>query len=144
MSERMSVSARDHTAGSEGHGTHGRLVRTIVCGYTRDALPASWVQVLRRFERAVARARLRIRVRLMPLEDLPERFDVLVVAPQLAEQARALAGSLDARVVVTTRERAVDAVNELLGEIAEARTMYAEPADPNEPVIVTRRGGDVL
>lgn len=119
-----------------------RLVRTIVCTYTRDELPASWLQVFRRFERTIARARLRIRVRLAPLEDLPERFEVLVVAPHLERQARAAAG--DARMVVTTREGAVGSIADLLREIEEGRTLYAEAADPNDPVIVTKRGSDEL
>lgn len=130
------------TAPSEDRGVERRLVRTIVCGYTRDELPASWVQVFRRFERAVARDRLRIRVRLMPLEDLPETFDVLVVAPELERQARPLARG--ARVIVTTRERAAEAVGELLREITEGRTLYADPLDPNEPIVITRRGGEIL
>lgn len=141
------------TAPSEDRGVERRLVRTIVCGYTRDELPASWVQVFRRLERAVARASLRIRVRLMPLEELPESFDLLVVAPHLEQRARELAsvrtgppGRLiaGARLLVTTRERAADAVADLLRELEEGRRIYAEPADPNEPVIVTRRGGDVV
>src|SRR5207244_4112468 len=50
------------------------LVRTIVCSYTRDELPAAWLAVFRRFERVIERAGLRVRVRLDPLEELPERL----------------------------------------------------------------------
>jgi hypothetical protein len=132
--------------GSTDRAAERRLVRTIVCGYTRDELPASWIQVFRRFERAVARAGLRIRVRLMPLEELPESFDVLVVAPRLEQRARELATGAagGARLLVMTREQAADAVADLLRELEEGRTIYAEPADPNEPLLITRRGGDVV
>ena len=78
-----------------------RLVRTIVCAYGEE-LPTSWVQVFHRFERAVERAGLRIRVRLLPLDDLPESFEVLVVSPELREQAAAL--GTGARLVSATRE----------------------------------------
>jgi hypothetical protein len=141
MSEAVTTSDRSPRDRHEPGGGR-RLVRTIVCGYTRDELPASWIQVFRRFERAVARAGLRIRVRLMPLEELPESFDVLVVAPYLEQRARELAGG--ARLLVMTREQAADAIADLLRELGEARTIYAEPADPNEPVVITRRGGDVV
>jgi hypothetical protein len=90
-------------------------VSTIVCAYSRAELPASWVQVFRRFERAVARAGLRICVRLVPLEDLPESFEVLVVAPDLERHPEKL--RTGARIVATTRQGAADAVEQLLGEL---------------------------
>ena len=86
-----------------------RLVRTIVCAYGEE-LPTSWVQVFHRFERAAERAGLRIRVRLLPLDDLPESFEVLVVPPDLERRARAL--GTEARLVTTTRQRAPTAASE--------------------------------
>ena len=127
---------------SGDQGEPRRLVRTIVCAYSRDELPTSWLQVFRRFDRAVARAGLRIRVRLLPLEELPEGFEVLVVAPQLRQRAEAL--PTDARIVCTTRELAAVAVDELLRELEGGRSIYAERADPNEPRIVVHRGSEVL
>src|SRR6266511_1538136 len=49
----------------------------------------------------MVKAGLRIRVRLFPLEALPESFEVLVVPPELAEAATAL--DTGARLIVTTR-----------------------------------------
>ena len=118
-----------------------RLVRIIVCAYG-DELPTSWLQVFHRFERAVERAQLRIRVRLLPLDDLPEGFEVLVVPPELKERAEALA--MDARIVSTTRHHAATAANELLRDILRGEALYAEAAKPGEPKIVTHRGMDVL
>ena len=119
-----------------------RLVRTIVCAYGEE-LPTSWVQVFHRFERAVERAGLRIRVRLLPLDDLPESFEVLVVPPDLEGRARAL--GTEARLVTTTRQRAPTAASELMGELANGELpLYAERVRPGEPKIVTHRGTDVL
>jgi len=117
------------------------LVRTIVCAYSRDELPTSWLQVFRRFDRAVARAGLRIRVRLLPLEELPESFEVLVVAPQLQQRAEAL--RTGARIVCTTRELAPVAVDELLRELEGGVSIHAERAQPDDPRIVIHRGSDV-
>lgn len=119
-----------------------RLVSTIVCAYTRDELPASWIQVFRRFERAVKRAGLRIRVRLSPLEDLPQTFEILVVPPELAERAAACGSG--ARIVATTRQQAGAAVEELLKEIETGRSIYAERAKPDEPVTIVHRGAEIL
>ena len=118
------------------------LVRTIVCTYTRQELPAPWLQVFRRFERIVERAGLRVRVRLDPLEELPESFEVIVVPPELRERARALAG--DARVVATTRAEATAAANDLLRELEAGVTLRAERVRPGEPRIVVHRGPEIL
>jgi hypothetical protein len=125
-----------------GRGRDRRLVSTIVCAYSRNELPASWVQVFRRFERAAARSGLRLRARLVPLEELPERFEVLVVAPELEHRAEAL--RTGARIVCTTRQGAPEAVEELLRELRQGDSIYAEPARPDEPRIITHRGSDVL
>lgn len=127
---------------SDNPGRDRRLVKTIVCAYSRDELPASWVQVFRRFERAVARAGLRVRVRLLPLEELPESFEVLVVAPELQQRAEAL--RTGARIISTTRQLAPVAVEELLLELQSGQSIYAERAKPGEPRIVIHRGPEVL
>jgi hypothetical protein len=88
------------------------------------------------------RAGLRIRVRLFPLEELPESFEVLVVPPQLQEAADAL--QTGARIIVTTRPEAPAAADALLREILQGETLYAERIRPGEPKIMTHRGGDIL
>lgn len=121
------------------------LVRTVVCAYSREELPVAWLQVFRRFEASMERARLRVRVRLLPLEELPDAFEVLVVPERLREPAAATAPQ--ARLIVTSREAAHAAAQELVRELAEGRTIRAEraePADPSAPVTVTLRGSRPL
>lgn len=122
--------------------TPARLVRDVVCVFTQAELPTSWLQVHRRFEHAVKRAGLRVRVRLLPIEDLPERFDVLVVPPELAERVAKLAP--DAPIVRATRADAAAAAAALVREILEGTSLYAERADPNDPIIVRHRGPEIL
>ncbi|HEV8230694.1 MAG TPA: hypothetical protein VGQ86_12115 [Candidatus Limnocylindria bacterium] len=118
------------------------LVRTIVCAYTQSELPTPWLAIFHRFERTMQRAGLRIRVRLFPLEALPESFEVLVVPPELREAAVEL--ETGARLVVTTRQDAPAAADQLLREIEKGETLYAEKVRPGEPKIAVHRGSDVL
>lgn len=110
--------------------------------FAQAELPTSWVQVHRRFDHAVKRAGLRIRVRLLPIEELPERADVLVVPPAFAATAAELVPDL--RIVVATREDAAAAAAALVREIGEGVTLTAERATGNEPLVVTHRGPRVL
>lgn len=119
----------------------GRLVRTIVCAYG-DELPTSWLQVFNRMERAFERARLRVAVRLAPIDDLPESFEVLVVPPELAARARTAAK--DARVVTTSRQDAAARARDLVDELAGGGALYAERRQPGEAKIVTHRGADIV
>jgi mannitol-specific phosphotransferase system IIBC component len=118
-----------------------RRVSTIVCAFSGE-LPTSWLAVFHRFERQVQKAGLRIRVRLFALEDLPESFEILVVPPDLAERAARLAAG--ARIIATTRQDAARAVDELIGEIREGVSLYADRVRPGEPKIVTHRGMEEL
>jgi hypothetical protein len=119
-----------------------RVVTTIVCAYSREELPASWLQVFRRFERAVAQADLAIRVRLSSLEELPEHFEVLVVPPELLARARAL--KTGARLLSTTRQTAAAAADALLQELAVGGSLYAERAVQGGPTIAILRGSEEL
>ncbi len=118
-----------------------RRLSTIVCAFSGE-LPAPWLAVFHRFERQFQRAGLRTRVRLFALDDLPESFEVLVVPPELAQRAEALAGG--ARVIVTTRSDAAAAAAALLREVNEGRSFYAERVEPGAPKIVTHRGMEEL
>jgi hypothetical protein len=133
----------DHAlSGQTSDGEQRRLVRTIVCAYTQAELPTPWLAIFHRFERTMQKAGLRIRVRLFPLEELPESFEILVVPPELQEAAEALQTS--ARIIVTSRPEAAAAADALLREIERGETLYAEQIRPGEPKIMTHRGGDIL
>ena len=124
------------------NGHERLLVRTIVCAYTQAELPTPWLAIFHRFERVMEKAGLRTRVRLFPLEQLPEGFEILVVPPELQEAAEAL--QTGARIIVTTRAEAPAAADALLREIERGETLYAERVRPGEPKIMTHRGGDIL
>lgn len=113
-----------------------------MCAFTRDELPTGQLAIFRRFEHVFARSGLKIRVRLEPIEALPERFDVLVVPTELKDRATAVLG--DAMLYVTTRESVAAAADDLLREIRRGDVLTAEPADPNAPKIVTHRGIEIL
>jgi hypothetical protein len=114
-----------------------RLVRTIVCGYSRGELPTPWLMVFHRFEAAMERAGVAVRVKLAPLEDLPEDpFEVLVVPPELTTQAQAT----DAYVVATTSMDALAAIDQLLGKLSAGNELRAEPIDPAAPRVERYRG----
>jgi len=118
------------------------LVRTIVFAFTQAELPTQWLAIFHRFERVMEKAGLRIRVRLFPLEKLPESFEILVVPTELGDAAAAL--QTGARIIVTSRADAPAAADALLKEIERGETLYAEKVRPGEPKIMTHRGGDVL
>ena len=119
------------------------MVRTIVCAFRREAqVPAAWFQVHRRFEHAIAKNGLKIRLRMDAIEDLPPSYDLLVVPPELRDSAEQLAG--DAFVFVTTREAVAGAVDAFMKEIARGDVLMAEMADPNAPKIVTHRGMEII
>jgi hypothetical protein len=121
-----------------------RVITTIVCAFTRDELPTSWLQVFRRFDHAIIKAGWKIRVRLEPLEELPEHYDVLVVAPELRVRAEAAIARGDAFLFMTTRQSAADAADQLLRELARGDVIAAQRADPDAPKIVTHRGMEML
>ena len=122
--------------------TGPRMIRTIVCAFTREELPTSWLQVHRRFEHLIGKGGLKIRLRLEAIEDLPPQLDLLVVPPELRETAERVRG--DAFLFVTTRQSVADAADTLMREIARGEVVTAEKADPNAPKIVTHRGMEII
>ena len=113
-----------------------------MCAYTVNELPVSWLQVFRRCENAVARAKLAVRVRLHPLEALPESFEVLVVPPELRDAADKVARG--ARVITAKREDALGVITTLIHEIEAGETLRAERAVVGGPKVVVIRGGEEL
>jgi hypothetical protein len=117
----------------------GRLVRTLVVGYSRGELPTPWLVAFHRFEAAMERAGLDVRVKLAPLEELPEEpYEIVVVPPELASQASALAPQ--AEVVATTSADALSAIDKLLARLRAGDELIAEPLDPTAPRVERFRG----
>src|SRR5207249_5229318 len=65
-----------------------KVIRRVVCSYRMGWLPGDWLQTWRRLDRVLARANLKVKATLAPLEDLPEDTDILVVPPDLRDAAR--------------------------------------------------------
>jgi hypothetical protein len=129
-------------SGQTSSGGERQLVRTIVCAFSQAELPTPWLAIFHRFERVMEKAGLKVRVRLFPLESLPETFEVLVVPPELAKAAEAVQGH--ARLIITNRAGAPAAAAQLLAEIERGETLYADRVQPGEPKIMTHRGNDIL
>lgn len=119
-----------------------RMIRTIVCAFSKEEMPADDVQIFRRFEAAVARGSWNIRVRFDPIEALPERYDVLVVNEPY--KARAEAIESDVILIVTTRAAVGTACEQLMREIERGDVLTAEKRDPTAPKIVKHRGVEIL
>jgi hypothetical protein len=129
-------------SGQTSSGPERQLVRTIVCAFSQAELPTPWLAIFHRFERVMEKAGLKVRVRLFPLEALPETFEVLVVPPELQHAAAAL--QTGARLIVTSRADAPAAAAQLLAEIERGETLYADRVQPGEPKIMIHRGNDIL
>jgi len=116
-----------------------RLVRTLVCGYSLGELPTPWLMTFHRFEAALERAGLDVRVKLAPLEDLPEEpFEVLVVPPELGARAAAL--DTGAYVIPTSSTEALMAIERLLALVEAGDELTAQPLDPGAPRVERYRG----
>ena len=85
------------------------------------------------------RAGLEVKVKLAPLEDLPEEpFEVLVVPPDLTAMAQAL--NTGPYLLTTTAANAIQAINGLLAKFAEGSDLVADPLDSSAPRIERYRG----
>lgn len=70
-------------------------LRRIVCAYDLGALPVWWLQVHRWIKTRLEQARARTKVDLAPLTSLPADVDLIVVAPDLLDSARARAPQIE-------------------------------------------------
>ncbi len=134
-------------AESEASAVAGpQMVRRVVCSYRMGWLPGDWLQTWRRLDRVLARANLKVKATLAPLEDLPEDTDILVVPPELREAAhdRAKPGI---PILVTPASAAAGAFNDLVARLEAGTDFTAEkidPADKDKPKIVSYRGHTIL
>jgi hypothetical protein len=123
-----------------------KVVRRVVCSYRLGWLPGDWLQTWRRLDRAFARANLKVKATLAPLEDLPIDTDILVVPPDLREDARE-AVPPGTPMLVTPASAAAGAFNDLIARLEAGTEFTAEKIDPAErdkPKIVSYRGHTLL
>jgi hypothetical protein len=102
-------------------------------------LPGDWLQTWRRLDRELARANLKVKATLAPLEELPEDTDILVVPPELRDTARESAKP-GIPILVTPASAAAGAFAELVSRLEAGVDFTAEhvdPADTDKPKIVS-------
>ena len=123
------------------------MVRRVVCAYRQGFLPGEWLQTWRRLQRVLQRSRFDVKATLAPLDDLPAGTDVLVVPPDLREDARAAVPS-GTPILVTTAAAAPGGFADLVQRLEAGVELSAERFDPVElackPKIVTYRGQTLL
>src|SRR6476646_8615271 len=108
--------ASDVTDAPEADTPQVKMVRRVVCSYHIGWLPGDWLQTWRRLDRVFARANLRVKATLAPLEDLPEDTDILVVPPELREAAREAAPP-GTPILVTPASAAAGAFGDLVNRL---------------------------
>jgi hypothetical protein len=123
------------------------VVKRVVCSYHLGWLPGEWLQTWRRLDRVFARANLRVKATLAPLEDLPTDTDILVVPPELRDDARE-AVPTGTPILVTPASAAAGAFAELVARLEAGMDFTAEKFDPEvektRPKIVSYRGHTIL
>jgi hypothetical protein len=138
------AAASDTTPGDAPKGP--KLVRRVVCSYKLGWLPGDWLQTWRRLDRVFARADLKVKATLAPLEDLPTDTDILVVPPDLREAAREAARP-GTPILVTPASAAAGAFADLINRLEAGTEFFAEkhdPADKDKPKIVSYRGHTLI
>ena len=124
-----------------------KVVKRVVCSYQLGWLPGEWLQTWRRLDRVFARANLRVKATLAPLEDLPEDTDILVVPPDLRDAAKAAAPE-GTPILVTPASAAAGAFAELVARLESGTQFTAEKIDPDvekaKPKIVSYRGHTII
>jgi hypothetical protein len=123
------------------------VVKRVVCSYKLGWLPGDWLQTWRRLDRVFARANLRVKATLAPLEDLPVDTDILVVPPDLRDAAREAAPP-GTPILVTPASAAAAAFADLVARLEAGTDFTAEKFDPVEekakPKIVSYRGHTII
>jgi hypothetical protein len=105
-------------------------------------LPGDWLQTWRRLDRVLARAGLKVKATLSPLEELPSDTGILVVPPDLRDAAHE-AAPVGTPILVTPASSAAGAFADLVARLEAGGDLRAEKVDPSEadaPKIVTYTG----
>jgi len=123
------------------------FVKRVVVSYRLGWLPGEWLQTWRRLDRVFARANLRVKATLAPLEDLPADTDIVVVPPDLRDAAKEAAPP-GTPILVTPASAAAGAFAELVARLEAGIEFTAEKIDPEiektKPKIVSYRGHTII
>lgn len=145
--KRPDAEATAAEAPTEEEAPGPKVVKRVVCSYRLGWLPGEWLQTWRRLDRVFARANLRVKATLSPLEDLPEDTDILVVPPDLRDAAKA-AAKPGTPILVTPASAAAAAFAALVERLEAGGEFTAEKIDPEvekgKPRIVSYRGHTIL
>jgi hypothetical protein len=114
-----------------------RLITRVVVGYRLGFLPGEWLQTWRRLDRVLARAHLKVKATLAPLEELPADMGILVVAPELREAAFA-ASAPGTPILVTSASSAAGAFADLVARLEAGTEVSAEKVDPEQAAAAPR------
>jgi hypothetical protein len=120
----------------------GRLITRVVVGYRLGFLPGEWLQTWRRLDRALARANLKVKATLAPLEEMPADTGILVVPPDLREAARE-AVPPGTPILVTPANAAAGAFTDLVSRLEAGTELRADKISEEEaqgPKIVSYTG----
>jgi hypothetical protein len=142
------ASGESSTSEEVAEGTSGpKFVKRVVVSYRLGWLPGEWLQTWRRLDRVFARANLRVKATLAPLEDLPADTDIVVVPPDLRDAARE-AAKPGTPILVTPASAAAGAFAELIARLEAGTEFSAEKIDPEiektKPKIVSYRGHTII
>lgn len=144
MLEELGAPGTSPSAGGHASTTgQPRLVRRVVCGYRTESLPGEWLQTWRRLDRLMQRSGFDVKVTLDPLEALPADTDILVVPPELRQDAYAVLAP-GVPLLVTPAAAAAGAFADMVRRLEAGTELFAERLDPleeaNKPRLVTYRG----
>jgi hypothetical protein len=113
----------------------------IACGYREGALPADWFQVVRRLRHQIERARLDVRITLIPLGAVPADAHLLVVPAAFADEARRVVAK--GKVLAMPVDRAEQVLAGLVDRLR--REAPPRPADSGRSArTIVRRGSEVV
>ncbi len=121
-----------------------RQIRKIGFGYALDFMPAPLVVGYHQFAKKIVQAGFKVKVALVPLNEVTADFDLLFVPKELASGAAEAISS--ERIITLTEFVNTPVYADLIRQLEEGKKIFAQRVDPNtkdeEDLIVRYRGYD--